>query len=251
MRRRRVLYDATSRAAADAAELLRGEFDVAGLSVAADPTADGPVVVLVGRDATDPRRGEAPLRVVALVGRDGAGPWPAHWYAVLPEGVSAAMLARTIDNAFADLDRAAETARLDREMTRLDRELSELNAIGIRLSAERNPRDLIETILTKAREITHSDAGSLYLVEEAPDGRRDRGHGATLHRAPRTAPGLTRLAGGGGQSEPPPLREHSRALRRLREGIGHRDRVARPHDFRPFGPRRQPHGGSRRGDRPL
>jgi len=173
MGRRRVLYDATSRAAADAAELLRVEFDVAGLSVAADPTADGPVVVLVGRDATDPRWGEAPLRVVALVGRDGAGPWPAHWYAVLPEGVSAAMLARTIDNAFADLDRAAETARLDREMTRLDRELSELNAIGIRLSAERNPRDLIETILTKAREITHSDAGSLYLVEEAPDGTRD------------------------------------------------------------------------------
>src|SRR5438094_8047029 len=173
MRRRRVLYDATSRAAADAAELLRGEFDVAGLSVAADPTADGPVVVLVGRDATDPRRGEAPLRVVALVGRDGADPWPTHWYAVLPEGVSAAILARAIDNAFADLDRAAEAARLDREMARLDRELSELNAIGIRLSAERNPRDLIETILTKAREITHSDAGSLYLVEEAPDGTRD------------------------------------------------------------------------------
>src|SRR5947209_4660125 len=173
MRRRRVLYDATSRAAADAAELLRGEFDVAGLSVAADPTADGPVVVLVGRDATDPRWGEAPLRVVALVGRDGADPWPTHWYAVLPEGVSAAILARAIDNAFADLDRAAEAARLDREMARLDRELSELNAIGIRLSAERNPRDLIETILTKAREITHSDAGSLHLVEEAPDGTRD------------------------------------------------------------------------------
>src|SRR2546428_79234 len=56
--------------------------------------------------------------------------------------------------------------------TRLDRELSELNAIGIRLSAERNPRDLIETILTKAREITRSDAGSLYLVEEDADGAR-------------------------------------------------------------------------------
>jgi len=173
MRRRRVLYDATSRAAATAAELLRSEFDVAGLSVAADPTADGPVVVLVGRDATDPRWDQALLRVVALVDGQGAGPWPAHWYAVLPEGVSAAILARAIDNAFADLDRAAEAARLDREMARLDRELSELNAIGIRLSAERNPRDLIETILTKAREITHSDAGSLYLVEEAPDGARD------------------------------------------------------------------------------
>src|SRR5258705_4298145 len=166
MRRRRVLYDATSRAAATAAERLRGEFDVAGLSVAADPTADGPVVVLVGRDAVEPRWSAAPLRVVALIEGDGAGPWPAHWYSVLPESVSAAMLSRAIDNAFADLDRAAETARLDRE-------LSELNAIGIRLSAERNPRDLIETILTKAREITQSDAGSLYLVEEEADGTRD------------------------------------------------------------------------------
>ena len=172
MRRRRVLYDATSRAAATAAELVRGEFDVAGLSVAADPTADGPVVVLVGRDGIDARWSEAPLRVVALVDAESDGPWPAHWHAVLPAGVSAAMLGRAIDNAFADLDRAAEVARLDREMTRLDRELSELNAIGIRLSAERNPRGLIETILTKAREITHSDAGSLYLVEEA-DGTRD------------------------------------------------------------------------------
>ena len=172
MRRRRVLYDATSRAAATAAELVRGEFDVAGLSVAADPTADGPVVVLVGRDGIDARWSEAPLRVIALVDAESDGPWPAHWHAVLPAGVSAAMLGRAIDNAFADLDRAAEVARLDREMTRLDRELSELNAIGIRLSAERNPRGLIETILTKAREITHSDAGSLYLVEEA-DGTRD------------------------------------------------------------------------------
>jgi HD-GYP domain-containing protein (c-di-GMP phosphodiesterase class II) len=172
MRRRRVLYDATSRAAATAAELVRGEFDVSGLSVAADPTADGPVVVLVGRDGIDARWSEASLRVVALVDAESDGPWPAHWHAVLPAGVSAAMLGRAIDNAFADLDRAAEVARLDREMTRLDRELSELNAIGIRLSAERNPRGLIETILTKAREITHSDAGSLYLVEEA-DGTRD------------------------------------------------------------------------------
>ena len=164
--RRRVLYDATSRAAATAAERLRGEFDVAGLSVAENPTADGPVVVLVGRDATEPSWGEAPLRVVALVDGDGTGPWPAHWHSVLPEGASTAILARAIDNAFADLDRAAEMARLDRE-------LSELNAIGIRLSAERNPRDLIETILTRAREITQSDAGSLYLVEEEPDGTRD------------------------------------------------------------------------------
>src|SRR5437870_9677614 len=163
---RRVLYDATSPAAAAAADLLRDEFDVAPLSVPAASPAAAPAVVLVGPDSADRYWGDAPLRVVGLVAPDAAGPWPAHWYALLPAGVGAPILARAVANAFADLDRAAAMARRDRE-------LSELNAIGIRLSAERNPRDLIETILTKAREITHSDAGSLYLVEEAPDGTRD------------------------------------------------------------------------------
>ena len=162
---RRVLYDATSPAAAAAADLLRDEFDVAPLSVPAASPAAAPAVVLVGPDSADRYWGDAPLRVVALVAPDAAGPWPAHWYALLPAGVGATILARAVANAFADLDRAAAMARLDRE-------LSELNAIGIRLSAERNPRDLIETILTKAREITRSDAGSLYLVEEDADGAR-------------------------------------------------------------------------------
>ena len=106
MRRRRVLYDATSRAAASAAELVRGEFEVSGLSVAANPTAEGPVVILAGRDGIDARWTESPLRVIALIDGDSDGPWPAHWHAVLPAAVSAAMLARAIDNAFADLDRA-------------------------------------------------------------------------------------------------------------------------------------------------
>ncbi|HZW75593.1 MAG TPA: GAF domain-containing protein, partial [Caldimonas sp.] len=34
------------------------------------------------------------------------------------------------------------------------------------MSAESNPRFLLETILSKAREITNSDAGSLYIVED-------------------------------------------------------------------------------------
>lgn len=48
-------------------------------------------------------------------------------------------------------------------------ELSELNKIGIALSAERDPDTLLEMILTRAREITSADAGSLYLVEENSD----------------------------------------------------------------------------------
>src|SRR2546428_13659375 len=83
---RRVLYDATSRAAAAAAELLRDEFDVAPLSVPAASPAAGPAVGLVGPDSAGRHWGDAPFRVVALVAPDAAGPWHAHWYALLPAG---------------------------------------------------------------------------------------------------------------------------------------------------------------------
>ena len=99
------------------------------------------------------------IRLLGLVPSADAGPWPSAWHAVLPLAAPAAMLAHAVAAAFADLDAAAERARLERD-------LSELNAIGIRLSGESNPRFLLETMLSKAREITNSDAGSLYIVEE-------------------------------------------------------------------------------------
>jgi GAF domain-containing protein len=42
----------------------------------------------------------------------------------------------------------------------------------VRLSAERDTKLLLELILTKARDITRSDAGSIYTVETATDGSR-------------------------------------------------------------------------------
>src|SRR5437763_1437996 len=47
----------------------------------------------------------------------------------------------------------------------LSHQLEELNRIGAALSAERDTARLLDLILTKAREITASDAGSLYVVE--------------------------------------------------------------------------------------
>jgi len=81
----------------------------------------------------------------------------------VPAGGARPLVASAIANAFADLGATEQRARLERE-------LGELNAIGIQLSAERNLDVLLETILTKAREITRSDGGSLYLVEESVDG---------------------------------------------------------------------------------
>jgi HD-GYP domain-containing protein (c-di-GMP phosphodiesterase class II) len=56
------------------------------------------------------------------------------------------------------------------------RELEELNAIGVALSAERDHERLLNLILTKSREITKADAGSLFLVEsiDMPIGPENR-----------------------------------------------------------------------------
>jgi signal transduction histidine kinase len=70
------------------------------------------------------------------------------------------------------LHAACEQARVTREAKETTRQLEELNAIGVRLSGERDTKLLLELILTKARDITRSDAGSIYLVETANDGSR-------------------------------------------------------------------------------
>src|SRR5882724_5159673 len=157
--RRRVLYDAGSRAAVAAAALLADEFDVQTWL----PAEAAEAVVLTSDPQAPAPDGRT--RVIGVVDAAAPGPWPTSWYGLLAAGASRAHVARAVANAFADLDAAADRARLERE-------LGELNAIGLQLSAEHNLDLLLETILTKAREITRSDAGSLYLVEDAPDGAR-------------------------------------------------------------------------------
>ena len=109
----------------------------------------------------------AGLPVVALVS-PGAAPLAASGspcYAYLDPSVPASLLAQVLRDA-------CEHARVTTEVREMSTQLEELSAIGIRLSAERNLDALLELILTKGREITRSDAGSLYVVEKAPDGTR-------------------------------------------------------------------------------
>ncbi len=61
-------------------------------------------------------------------------------------------------------------ARKNEELTRKGQDLSELNKIGVALSAEREIKKLLPLILSKSREITSADAGSLYLVERRQEG---------------------------------------------------------------------------------
>ncbi len=63
---------------------------------------------------------------------------------------------------------AERYARLEEEERR--RELGELTRVGVALSTERDLPVLLEMILSQARRITGSDAGSLYLTERDETG---------------------------------------------------------------------------------
>lgn len=60
--------------------------------------------------------------------------------------------------------------RAEHELTRSRDELGELQRIGMALMTERDPDQLLVSILEQAIRLTHSDAGSLYLTEPAEDG---------------------------------------------------------------------------------
>ncbi len=93
-------------------------------------------------------------------------------YAYLPRSISGPILAKTLANAFAHIRLLQEQEQAQADLAQLAKELTELNLIGVKLSAERDTDALLDLILLKAREITRSDAGSLYLVEEDEDGNR-------------------------------------------------------------------------------
>ncbi len=86
-------------------------------------------------------------------------------FAVLPRKASRVVLQKTVDGAFEVLQSADDRARTRLELQRAAAELETLNKIGVALSTERNTDALLELILTKSREITNADAGSLYLAE--------------------------------------------------------------------------------------
>ncbi|MFL6299473.1 MAG: HD-GYP domain-containing protein [Terriglobales bacterium] len=87
-------------------------------------------------------------------------------FAYLPLKTSGELIERMVDNAL-DHIHLHQTRRESQErLSNAAKEIDELNKIGAALSAEHDAGKLLDMILTKCREITNSDAGSLYLVEQ-------------------------------------------------------------------------------------
>jgi len=104
----------------------------------------------------------------ALPAKSGAIPI----FGFLARPVQSATLSSLIAAAFDNMALARRQAGLEEELGRTRGGINELNEIGIALSTQRDRESLLKLILKKSRELTHSDAGSLYLVEENEQGER-------------------------------------------------------------------------------
>ncbi len=87
-----------------------------------------------------------------------------------PQGNRQLLIA--IRAGFREAAARAETGRARAEAALRSREIGELTRIGVALGTERDLKTLLDLILTQARRITQSDAGSLYLVEESEQGAK-------------------------------------------------------------------------------
>lgn len=74
-----------------------------------------------------------------------------------------------LNRIYSQLVQHREMSTLTHEVNVQKDRLNELNKIGVALSTERDLDRLLDKILTSSMEITQSDSGSLYLIEEGDD----------------------------------------------------------------------------------
>jgi HD-GYP domain-containing protein (c-di-GMP phosphodiesterase class II) len=160
---------------------LETAWPVVGLSPGAErgPSVEEPAVFVVSADESHHREikghsrnlnawkliyvGDNPPRAAFL---------EKNLFALLPGRVSVVSLRRAIQSALEALNAELDKKHARAELLNVATELGTLNRIGVALSTERNTDTLLELILTKSREITNCDAGSLYLVKEGEKGSK-------------------------------------------------------------------------------
>ena len=115
--------------------------------------------------------------VIAIVGiGDPNDAEPGHDFPVdvlasfIPGGAATGTKLAAFRGAFRHAAALAAVRRARNTAVERTRELAELSAIGVALTTERDLGTLLRLILSHARRVTESDAGSLYLVERDEDG---------------------------------------------------------------------------------
>jgi HD-GYP domain-containing protein (c-di-GMP phosphodiesterase class II) len=132
-------------------------------------------VVLVDPAILNGRRGTLrldPRTAVVGVGLDEQPQWLADdsVYLQLPQDPSGPALMNAVKRAFQFLYQTHRADQLEKQLTEKTRELQEVAEVGRALSTVRDHPVLVTMILSKARELSRADAGSLYLLDEIEGG---------------------------------------------------------------------------------
>ncbi len=87
-------------------------------------------------------------------------------YFELPADPSTPELLKTVKRAYQYLFQKIRADQLEKQLNDRTSELKQVSVIGAALATIRDHQVLLTMILTKARELSRSDAGSLYLLDE-------------------------------------------------------------------------------------
>lgn len=93
-----------------------------------------------------------------------------RFFLAVPETADERTVLSVLQGAFRHAAARRAAARMELELEKSRGELEELNQIGMALMTERDPDRLLNKILDQAMSMTGSDGGSLYLVEDDPEG---------------------------------------------------------------------------------
>jgi HD-GYP domain-containing protein (c-di-GMP phosphodiesterase class II) len=99
---------------------------------------------------------------------DGTG---AHVTIDLPPEPSVTALLDALRSAYDRVKERKRAAELEQELQQRNHEIEAISRIGVALQTVRNHNELLGLILSKSRELSRSDAGSLYLIDDSPDGK--------------------------------------------------------------------------------
>lgn len=128
-------------------------------------------VVLVDKGITNGRKSSLhldPRTAIVGVGLEEQPRWldDDSIYLDLPENPSTGVLLSAVKRAYQFIYQKQRADHLEHQLTDRTRELQQVAQVGVSLSTVRDHPVLLTMILSKARELSRSDAGSLYLLDE-------------------------------------------------------------------------------------